>query len=492
MNKKLPPALLPTLSLSTGIVLASVGALSWWWGVIFIAFALLGYLLILRQSSDPVRAFKAAKLHAVWVVSLFLGIGMLDEYCQHPLTLEDACKGEAPTLISGEVVNILPKTYGDRLEVVLDGTNGAKVQIRTGATTLSNGDIICFPVSYLKEISSDTGSVSKKLAPMLKSHGILYTAFVPTKYISHQGHSKSFRSLCAKIRNEIEIKIERSHLQKETADFIKAILMGDKAGLDEETRLTFANGGIAHMLALSGLHMGIIAGMLMWLMWPLRAAGKYKWGYAVSILLLWCYVFITGMSHSSVRACIMITFAFLAIVMERKNAVGHALSSACLLILLVSPSAFFDAGFQLSVVCVASLIAFSSRLNPIRHRQHPRLFRICEALLATMVATAASWAFISYYFSQVPLMFLPTNLLLLPIIPIYLCLSIIFTALLCIGWGFNFLGTILDHAYRSLLWGADTLSSGGNYILEYQIPLYGLITWIFLLSLAAFALNRKS
>lgn len=492
MNKNLPPALLPTLSLSFGIVLASMAALSWWWGVILIALALLGYLLILRQSNDPVRAFKAAKWHAVWVVSLFLGIGMLDEYCQHPLTLEEACKGEAPTLISGEIVNILPKTYGDRLEVVLDGTNGAKVQIRTGATNISNGDIIRFPVSYLKEISSDTSSVSMKLAPMLKSHGILYTAFVPTKYIFHQGHSKSFRSLCVKIRTEIEIKIERSHLQKEAADFIKAILMGDKAGLDEETRLTFANGGIAHMLALSGLHMGIIAGMLMWLMWPLRAAGKYKWGYAVSILLLWCYVFITGMSHSSVRACIMISFAFLAIVIERKNAVGHALSSACLLILLFSPSALFDAGFQLSVVCVASLIVFASRLNPIRHRQHPCLFRICEALLATMVATAASWAFISYYFTQVPLMFLPTNLLILPLIPIYLCLSIIFIAFLCIGWEFNFLGSILDHGYRFLLWGADSLSSGGNYILEYQIPLYGLIVWIFLLSIAAFVLNRKS
>lgn len=492
MNKTLPPALMPTVALAVGIVSSSIVRSTWWVGVIFIVLAIFGYLLILRQSGDPIRAFKAAKWHVAWVVMLFFGIGMLDEYCQRPITLQEAHKGEVPAFISGEIVNILPKTYGDRLEVVLDGTNGAKAQIRTGATTLSTGDIISFPVSYLKEISSDTSAVSAKIAPMLKSHGILYTAFLPTKYISLQGHANTFRNFCADLRTEIEIKIERSHLQKETSDFIKAILMGDKSGLDEETRLTFANGGIAHMLALSGLHMGILAGMLMWMMWPVRALGKYKWGYLVAILLMWCYVFITGMSHSSVRACIMISFAFTAIIMERKNAVGHALCSACMPILLVSPTALFDAGFQLSVVCVASLIAFASRFNPIRHRQHPRLYRICEALLATMVATAASWAFISYYFGQIPLMFLPTNLLLLPLVPLYLCLSVVFTALLCIGFEFNLLGYILDQGYRFLLWSADFLSYGSSYILEYQIPLYGLIAWIGILSISAIALHRNS
>lgn len=492
MTGNAPTALVPTVSLAVGVLTASVASLSWWWGASLIVFAIVFYLLVLRQCGDPVKAFRAAKWHVIWVVMLFLGIGMLDEYCQRPLTLKDAHKGAGPAFISGEIASILPKTYGDRLEVVLSGTNGAKAQIRSGATTLSTGDIISFPTSYLKEISSDTIAVTAKIAPMLKSHGILYTAFIPTKHITHQGQANSFRNFCANLRSEIEIKIERSHLKKETSDFIKAILMGDKSGLNEETRLTFSNGGIAHMLALSGLHMGILAGMLMWMMWPVRALGKYKWGYAAAIALLWGYVFITGMSHSSVRACIMISFAFAAIIMERKNAVGHALCSACLLILLVAPSALFDAGFQLSVVCVASLIAFASRLNPIRHRQHPRLYRVCEALLATMVATASSWAFISYYFGQVPLMFLPTNLLLLPLVPLYLCLSVVFTALLCIGFEFNLLGFILDQGYRFLLWSADFLSYGSSYILDYQIPLYGLIAWIGILSISAIALHRNS
>lgn len=485
-------ALIPALSLAAGIALASMAALQWWWGAILIAMAIAGYLLILKQSGDPVKAFRAGKWHPVWVVLLFAGIGMLDEYCHRPLALDAAFQGDIPAGISGEIIKVLPKTYGDRIEIELAATNGGKAQIRTDATIYSPGDVIAIPTSRLKPVDSDSSVAVGRMAPMLRAKGILYTAFIPERHIEYRGHADSFRNCCAGVRDAIEIKIERSHLQKETSDFIKAILMGDKAGLDEEMRITFANGGFAHTLALSGLHMGILAGMLMWLMWPLRAIGRYKWGYGLAIFLLWCYVFITGMSYSSVRACIMITFAFMAIIMERKNAVGHALSSACMLILLITPGALFDAGFQLSVVCVASLIVFASRLNPISHRQHPRLFRICEALLATMVATLSSWALISYYFSQVPLMFLPTNLLLLPLIPIYLCLSVVFTVLLCAGVEFSFLGMILDRGYDFLLWATDTLSLGSSYILHYQIPVYGLIAWILILALASLSLRRKS
>lgn len=492
MTNNAPPALVPAVSLAFGILTASMASLSWWWGAMLIALAIGGYLLLLRQSGDPVKAFRAAKWHLVWVILLFLGIGVLDEYVNRPVLLEEAFGKDVPKDITAEITGIQPKTYGDRIEVELHGTNGTKAQIRTGATTLSVGDIVTIPTSRLKEIDADSSAVVKMIAPMMKSHGILYSGFVPVKYISHKGHAISFRNLCTDIRNEIEIKIEKSHLQKGTADFIKAILMGDKSGLDEDTRLTFANGGIAHMLALSGLHMGILAGMLMWLMWPVRAAGRYKCGYTLAIILLWCYVFVTGMSHSSVRACIMISFAFVAVILERKNSVGHALCCACMLILVITPSALFDAGFQLSVVCVASLIAFASRLNPIRHRQHPHLFRICEALLATMVATAGSWAFVSYYFGQIPMMFLPTNLLLLPLIPFYLCLSVVFTAFLCMGLEFSIIDTVLDHGYDLLLWSADTLSNADAYILSYQLPVYGLAAWIFVLSAAAFALHRKS
>lgn len=477
--------------MAAGILFSSEVSLSWWWGVILIAVSIAICLIVLYKSDNPIKAFKAGKWHVAWVILLFSGIGVIDEYSNRPLTIEEASKGDPPKMVYGEIINILPKTYGDKMEVAIASTNGAKIHIRTGATSFSNGDIISFPYHRVKPIDCDSGAVVSSVATMLRSHGVFYTAYIPKKFISLEGRVLSFRVRCESLRQKIEIALEKSHLQKETSDFIKAILMGDKNGLDEQTRLTFANGGIAHILALSGLHMGILAVMIIWMLWPFRAVGKYKWGYALAILLLWLYVSVTGMSYSSVRACIMITFAFIAIIVERRNAVGHALCLSCLLILLVSPSSLFDAGFQLSVVCVASLVAFASPLNPIRHRHHPFLFRISEALLATIVATMASWVLISYYFGQVPLMFLPTNLLLLPIIPFYLALSVVFTISLYIGFEPDIFVSVLDLGYDILIMAADRLSYGTNYVIDYQISAYGVVGWMLMLSLSAVALYHK-
>lgn len=188
----------------------------------------------------------------------------------------------------------------------------------------------------------------------------------------------------------------------------------------------------------------------------------------------------------------MTTFAFIGIIAERKNFAGNALCSACLLILLVDPSALFDAGFQLSVVCVGALLAFASPLNPIGHRHHPILFYICGLIITTLVATGASWVLTSYYFSQIPLMFLPTNLLLLPFLPLYLSIGVIFTGLLCMGFEIRWIGQLLDSGYKLLVNATELISGGREYVIEYQLPLWGVLVWLFLLSVAAILLQRKN
>ncbi|MDE6512222.1 MAG: ComEC/Rec2 family competence protein, partial [Muribaculaceae bacterium] len=158
---------------------------------------------------------------------------------------------------------------------------------------------------------------------------------------------------------------------------------------------------------------------------------------------------------------------------------------------IVDPSALFDVGFQLSVVCVGALIAFASRFNPISHRHHPMLFYICGSVVATIVATAASWALTSYYFSQIPLMFLPSNLFLLPVLPFYLSLSVIFITMLSLGWEIEWIGFLLDRGYEYLLTGIESLSFGSEFVLDYQIPLWGVMLWLAVLAGGAYAINRK-
>ncbi len=482
--------LIPMLSLAGGITLSKVLMIPWWIGVFPIACAIGLYLFLIKKSSDPVAAFRAGKWHVAWVILLFVGIGLTNESLSRPVSIEEICEGEDSLYC--EVTGVLTKTYGERIDAVIEGTNGAKVRIRTGVTEVSSGDIIKIPATCVKHVASDTSSIGRKIMPMMKSAGILYSGWISPKHIEVVGQTKGIRYFFNDIREYIETCIERSHLSKQTADFLKAIIMGDKTGLDEETRLTFANGGLAHILALSGLHIGILAGFLIMMMLPFKLLGHYKWGYLISIVILWLFVAVTGFAYSSVRACIMTTFAFIGIAAARQNFAGNALCSACLLILILDPTALFDAGFQLSVVCVGALIAFASSLNPIGHRHHPVLFYICGAIMATIIATGASWVLTSYYFSQIPLMFLPTNLLLLPILPVYLSVGILYTALLCIGFEIRWAGHLLDQGYNFLLKSSDILSGGADYVINYQLPLWGVLLWLIFLAITAIIFNRKN
>ncbi len=484
--------LIPTLSFAAGIAMSHLTGAPWLCGLMAIVIGTSLYLYLLKYSRDPVASFRIGKWHIVWVILLFLGIGATDDSLSRPNTLEKSFKGSIPEKLQCEVTGVLTKTYGERIDVIIAGTNGAKARIRTGVLNVSEGDIIQIPAVYLKPIDKDTTELGLKIMPMLKAAGILYSGRIVPKHIEVVGKSRNPRYFFTEIREEIEICIERSHLSRSTANFLNAILMGDKTGLDEQTRMTFANGGMAHMLALSGLHIGILAGFLLILMWPIKFAGHYKWGYIIAILILWIYVSVTGMAYSSVRAAIMTTFAFIGIIAERKNFAGNALCSACLLILIVNPNALFDAGFQLSVVCVGALIAFASQLNPIGHRNHPKLYVACGAVITTIVATAASWALTSYYFSQIPLMFLPTNVLLLPILPIYLSLSVVYVVLIFMGIELNWFTTILDHGYQFLLNSAEWLSNGTEFVVDYQIPLWGVFLWLGILGAGAFVINRKN
>lgn len=482
--------ILPALSTAGGIAVGYLLDSRWWIGIVPIVISISVYFYILVRSGDPVTAFRFGKFHPVWVVLLFCGIGMIDEALSRPMSIEHAYGG-SPERIICEVNEIISRDYGDRIDVTIRRTNGTKARIFCGATELSPGDLISLPTDRFTEIAGDTSSMTRRIAPMLKANGILYSARMTNRNIVKVGESKSLSHICLRIRQWIETKIELSRLSQPAAGFLRAILLGDRNGLKEETRMTFANGGLAHVLALSGLHLGILAGFILMLMWPLRLIGRYKLGYVIAILLIWLYVYLTGMAGATMRACIMATLAFIAVILERKNYAGNALAAACLIILIFDPMALFDAGFQLSVVCVGALIAFPSHLNPIRHRQHPVLYSVCGAVIATIIATAASWAIISYYFGQIPLMFLPTNVLLLPLLPLYLCLAIIFVIFLCMGMEVRFLAVFLDKGYDFLVRSAEFLSNGMEFVVEWQIPLWGVCIWLMAISSAAYMLNRN-
>ena len=214
-------------------------------------------------------------------------------------------------------------------------------------------------------------------------------------------------SRASKMRDRIEILIEKSMLDRAVSEFIISILLGDKSFLSNDVRDSFNNSGVAHILALSGMHVAIIMGIILLLLFPLQLMGMRKLRYVIALALIWAYAFMTGLAPSTVRACVMTSFMVLALLTQRRNKAVNSLLASAFIIILVDPASVYDIGLQLSFLCVACILAFAGPLNTVSERYHPKWHAVTSSILVSLIATLGTWVLVSYYFKRVPCFFCP-------------------------------------------------------------------------------------
>ncbi len=486
----MPPLLIPLLALATGIMIADLTGAGYAVGAICALVAVGVALVLLALKRRPSVAMRFNPLHRVWIAILFLSIGILFFDVQRPETLPLARR----LAVSGEVTEITQLSSGLRatvsVESAVDSAGNVhrpaslKVMAYFDSPVPAVGDMVRF-TSTASEITDSPNRLPTGYARQMRRRGILYSFRPAGRKVDVTGHHNSLMSECRRQRECMTVSIERMPLERPTKNFIITLLLGDRTYLDPSTRETFSDAGVAHIVALSGMHVGIISAMILLLLFPLNLSGRYKWRYMLTVLLLWLYVALTGFPTTAVRAAVMATFGFTAIMLERRNSVGNALCGALILILLITPSALFETGLQLSVACVASLAIFGERLNPVSHHGHPFMFRISGAVITTLVATLSTWMITAFYFHQFPLAFLPANLVALPLLPWWVGCVALFLLLSFCGLHMPVLGTIIDGSYRMFTeyieWisriggGAITVHAGWPEVLLWTVGI--LILW---------------
>lgn len=488
----------PAISVASGIVISSFIGNGFIVGFILLLIAVAIYIAILYSGKDPIKAYRFRLFHYSWLALAFIGTGIIFAEIHKPDTLSvDNKKAES---IFGTVKDISEKASGDLLTLDVhkicwskahtDDFSNLTINVKCIGSDAgcSVGDNIVFPAT-IRSIEDNPNSFSSGYKRIMNSKGIFYTCNVYDGNIKVEDHNSSIMSLSRKIRNNLEVYIENTHLSKDTQNFLITVLLGDRNYLDSSTRDIFADAGVAHVLALSGMHMAIIGGIFLFLLFPFNFVGRYKIRFLLAAAMLWVYAFITGMAPSTVRACIMVSFATIAIILERKRYVFNSLFAATLIILLFSPLTLFDIGFQLSFVCVASLAAFASHVNPFDHKTNPKSYRIAAIFAATMVATLGSWIITAYYFKSFPLAFIPANILILPILPFYIALALIHLLLAHCGVDLYFMSWILDSTFEGLKIFLKWIGSGN--VIHPDISYETLILWITGLTLAGLFLNVK-
>lgn len=208
----------------------------------------------------------------------------------------------------------------------------------------------------------------------------------------------------------------QTNLTTSAKEFIATALLGDSSGMSQSTRDEYANAGLSHILALSGLHVGLIAMIVSIALWPLRTFGYRKSTSVIVILILWIYAATTGLSASVIRATVMMTIYIVGQMLQRPSSSINSLSAAALIILIFDPTALFSIGFQLSFAAVLSIILFADIINPFQRRQQV-LYTLASYPAITISAMIGTGLISAVYFHSFPLYFIFANIaasLLLP------------------------------------------------------------------------------
>ena len=268
----------------------------------------------------------------------------------------------------------------------------------------------------------------------MEGKGFSGTAFIPSKNWVNTGvRKKSVKTEALRARAAILNKYKTFGLDPDEYAFLSALTLGYKADLSNELKEAFRASGTSHILAVSGLHVGIIYLIILSIFSFLGKRGKrFVLKQILILLFLWGYVFITGMPVSVIRAAIMLSFFCIGSLFHKKGFTYNTLVVAAFVILITNPFYLFNVGFQLSFASVFSILFFQSKISNLYVPKLKISRYVWSLLTVTIAAQLGVFPLSLYYFGTFPTYFFVTNLLVLPFIGliIYLGVSLTLVSLL--------------------------------------------------------------
>ena len=229
-----------------------------------------------------------------------------------------------------------------------------------------------------------------------------------------------------KYRSRLLEKISTNGTDADAYAVVAAMALGDKSALTQELKDVYSVTGASHVLALSGLHLGIIYTLLSLFVF------RRRWqvlSQMVIILSVWAFVFLVGMSTSVVRSAVMLSIYALLSLGHRDRMSVNTLAFTAIVMLMVSPMSLFDVGFQMSYMAVLSILLFVPLLESVftaeylmSHRVVRWLWGMVAVSLSAQIGTAP---LIAYYFGRFSCYFLLTNFIVIPAAMLILYLSLV-------------------------------------------------------------------
>lgn len=373
----------------------------------------------------------------------------------------------------------------------------AYMEPRVEAEALLPGDVLCFK-GRVRAPHNFSDSLTFDYARYVTMRGASGTIYLPRGHWRRVGEGKlTLREHMLRLRVRLLQKYMSPIFEDDVLGVLSALTLGDKRGLSKEVRETYSDAGASHALALSGLHVGLIYGMVAMVLRGLIRRRNLRWlRELLIVVVLWGFASLVGMSASVVRAVVMCTLYLLARwISDDTSSPLHILALTALLMLLVRPLYLFDIGFQLSFMAMASILWIEPSLELFfrRYSLHPILGFFVGLLCMSFSAQLGTFPLVLFHFGTFPSYFLLTNLLVVPCLSVVLLLSLAWWTLLLLGipW-VSLLGTLLQHVVGWMNQVLSCIAQWPGAVLHVQeYPLSSvLFTYLLILFVGLFVIKK--
>lgn len=388
-----------------------------------------------------------------------------------------------------------PKTYRVVAEVLWGDGCGRRVSLslmRRATDTLQPGDVLLLK-NRITPPKNKGNPGEFDYAAWLRQQGVSGMGFCYSGQWANLGVASPLPPKVAALRLRGRwVQAYEKAFGHEDFAVLSALTLGDKTHLTEPLRKRYSDAGVSHLLALSGLHLAILFGIYRALV---LSHCRRRWSYVVMSVLgvasVWGFVLLCGMPLSLLRAAVMFSVMQLCRCLRRDTSSVNNLALAALLLLLFSPQALMDVGFQLSFVATLCILLFGGEGDVVRlPEQRDRWRAIRQGVRISLCAQVGTAPLVAYYFHTLPVWALVANVLAVPLAYGVLVLGLLFLLL-------PFLSPLLSVCLSGCLWLLHVLLDGVGQLpfstLEVH-PSAGIVVLMFVLLavLAAYVVQRRA
>lgn len=392
--------------------------IAFWFPATLLAFITGLVLQLFRSVHRNIIALRTIILIAGFVLSgattCYLGeIRNSKSWYGHFLPQAEAIKVKVRDMPVAKANTVLVPVSADAINVSgkwikVSGGIGLYIFKKDLHTTYQAGTELMIP-NKLAPIKSSGNPFAFDFAKMSARKGIFHQAFLSADevYLLKPGTGNS--TIIHRLKQALQVSINENVKDSTTRALIAATLLNERNDLDENLMAAYSNTGIIHIIAISGMHIVLLASFILWI---LKIIPSSKWKgikYGIAVIIVWFYIALTGFPPSAVRAAVMFTLLAAGLILDRVSNPVNIWAAAGMLLLCYNPYWLYDVGIQLSFLAVLSILLF---YNPIKAWMAPqnKIGRwLWEVLAVSIAAQILVFPLVIYYFNQFPLLGLLAN-----------------------------------------------------------------------------------